>query len=446
MASTPLPRLVLEFPPNTAFLPTAAAAAENTAHVCGLDIGKALRLSLAVEEFFAYLCRFAGRDEPIRLALEGMGTFVRADFRFQAGEVSLRALNFAAQPPSQCGLDLTEIDDLGLLVAARTTDRCRLERSGPEVFHLIAEVDRSYPDADPISTPQKISGPLHLHPAPGEGLLRHAAMRATGRYSPRACPRSFFKPGRFADMVVLGQYRALVAVDATNKPAGLLCWRELGRRAVAFSGPYVFDPALAKDTALLLTEGFLSQVARTEAVCALSERPTPDLPAGWFEHLGSLLLHEPGQTTQPAQAQQALFRHLHEDAGAAVWAHPGLHAFLEGEYDRLAFSRDILTPEETTGKQVGAFSLLMTDLDLRKGLATLTPLLDGADLAANLAAHVAALREQGLADILLRLDLSDPWQGGLYPLLAEAGFQPRLVLPNAGNSDILVCQHVPVAR
>jgi len=89
-------RLVLELEPDQAFLPTAAAATENAAQVYGLDALASLRLALAVEEYFSYLCRFAGREEPIRLTLTQGGTFVRASFRFRAGEVSLRALNFAA--------------------------------------------------------------------------------------------------------------------------------------------------------------------------------------------------------------------------------------------------------------------------------------------------------------------------------------------------------------
>jgi len=447
VASKTLPRLVLELPPDTAYLPTAAAAAKNASQIFGLGSDKALRLSLAVEEFYAYLCRFAEHAEPIRLTLEGGGTFARAEFRFQAGEINLHALNFAAQPPGQNELELDETDDLGLIVTARTIDRCRLERSGPDVFHLIAEVDRDYPEAAPMTTLQKLTPPLRLHPEPTSGMLRHAAMLAAGRYSPRICPRSFSQPERFADMVATGQYSALLAVDATNKPAGLLCWREQGRQSIFFSGPYTFSPALSENIATMLTEGFLSLVARTEAVCALSERPTPDLPEGWFEKLGTLLLHSPGQPNHPSPPpveQPALYRHLREDAGAAVWAHPELHAFLEGEYHRLAFSRDILTPSDTSGRPAGSFSLLMTELDQGKGLARLRPLLDGADFATNLAVHVAALRALGILNIVLRLDLSEPWQGELYPLLPEAGFQPRLVLPNAGNSDILVCQHVSV--
>jgi len=437
LSTTALPQLVLELPAETAFLPSAAAAAENAAQAFGLDQAGALRLALAVEEFFAYLCRHAGREEPIRLTLSQGGTFTRADFRFRAGEVSLRALNFAAS------VDLDSGDDaeLGLLVAARTTDRCGLERSGPDVFHLHAEVDRSYPEAEAQSAPQHLAAPLRLEPAPAPGALQHAALLAAGRYPARLRPHSFTRPERFADMIASHQYQALLALDAGGRPAGLICWRGSGRRAVVFSGPYVFDPALAEDAARLLTEGFLARVARTEALCAFSERPTADLPRGWFESLGALTLHGP-DGAEPVE-QPAYFRHLREDAGAAVWAHPDLSAFLRREYDRLAFSRDLLAAAPTDPARLPAHSLLATTLDRQRGLAILRPLLDGRDFRANLAAHVEAIGEQGLKDILLHLDLSEPWQGALAPILTACGFAPRLLLPHAGDSDILVLQHAP---
>lgn len=436
-------QLALELPPREEFLPVAASAAENAAQVYGLDRDKALRLALAVEEFFAYLCRHAGREEPVRLTLSSGGTFVRADFRFRVGEVSLRALNFAARVNLE---GEGAHDDLGLLLAARTTDRCSLELGGADVFHLHAEVDRAYPEGEPIVSAQRLAAPVSVLDAPDEGRLRHAAMLAAGRYPARLCPASFFRPARFADMAQSGQYHALLAVDAGERPAGLICWRAPGGRSVMFSGPYVFDPALGADTARLLTERFLALVARTETVCAISERPTADLPPGWFERLGTLRFHGTGDGGQPAE-QPAYYRHLREDDGAAVWAHPELMDFLRSSYDRLAFSRDILRAEEQPGVKAGPrlaeHSLLATALDLRKDLALLKPLLPGKDMRANLAAHVEALNERGIRDILLHLDLSQPWQGALYPQAAQAGFAPRLVLPHAGSSDLLVCQHVP---
>lgn len=469
--------LTLELPPDVAFLPSAVAAAENAAQVFGLDQTGALKLSLAVEEFFAYLCRFAGREEPLRLTFRQGGTFTRMSLRFRAGEVSLRALNFAASVSLGADVDAFAQDaELGLLVASRTTDRCSMESSGAGVYVLVAEVDRQYPEAEPLRVAPALTAPLSLslleqsqedlaaqERAPlSEGPLRHAALLAAGLYPVRSCPASFFRPARFVDMVATGQYRALLATDAAGRPAGLLCWRAAGPRAVVFSGPYVFDAspgrALGKETARLLIERFLSTVARTEAVCAFSERPTADVPEGWFESLGSLTLHSGADDT--TGEQEALFRHLREDVGGAVWAHPDMIPFLSRKYNLLAFSRDILTAEPASPKRLTAHSLLATSYDRRRGLALLRPLHDGQDFEANLAAHVAALLEQDregrsleshprdahTPDILLHLDLSEPWQAAQFPALTACGLKPRLILPHAGASDILVCQYVPAPR
>jgi hypothetical protein len=461
-------RLILELPPDAAFLPAATAAAENAARVFGLESAGALRLSLAVEEFFTYLCRFAGREEPLRLTLSPGGSFVRVAFRFRAGEVSLRALNFAAGVSLEdaCGNAAGQDEELGLLVASRTTDRCSLTSSGSGIYVVAAEVDRDYPEVPPIAAPQRLSRPVRLAQTgaqtgapPSSGQLQHADLLAAGRYPARACPASFFRPARFADMVASGQYQALLAVDAAGHPAGLLCFRASGPRAVTFSGPYVFDdgsdPALGQDIARLLVEGLLSQVARTEALCAFSERPTADVPPGWFERLGSLRLRSGTGGDGEAAPQAALFRHLREDAGGAVWAHADLLPYLEKQYARLAFPRDLLRAEPAPAARLPRHSLLATSLDRRRGLAVLKPLLDGQDFAANLSAHVAALaalewEDDGAAskgvDILLHLDLSEPWQAAEYPALAACGFAPRLILPHAGASDLLVCQHVPAHR
>jgi len=427
------------------FLPVAAAAAENAARAFGLESAEALRLGLAVEEYFAYLCRFAGREEPLRLTLSRGGTFVRAGFRFRAGAVSLRALNFAAR------IDIEDegAGELGLIVASRTTDRSSLELSGADVYQLSAEVDRKYPLGEPIAAAQRLTPPLRVEDAPGPGLLQHCALLAAGRYAPRLCPRSFRRPGRFVDMAASGQYRALAVLDAADRPAGLFCWRASGRRGVAFSGPYVFcDPAeaaLAAETARLLTERFLSLVARSEVVCAFSERPTPDLPRGWFERLGTLAMPDLAEDGAGSLAPQpAYVRHLREDVGGAVWASPDLTDFLRREYDRLAFSRDLLPAAPAPQATLPEHSLLATTLDRVRGLVVLRPLLDGRDFADNLAAHVTALYEavEGAPlAILLHLDLAQPWQAALSPALAANGFAPRLVLPHGGTSDILVCQH-----
>ena len=78
-----------------------------------------------------------------------------------------------------------------------------------------------------------------------------------------------------------------------------------------------------------------------------------------------------------------------------------------------------------------------------KSLAVLKPLLDGANMAENLAGHVLALREKNIANILYYMDLSRSWEAAISPALLTAGFRPRLILPNAGRSDVAVFQYAP---
>ncbi|WP_449241939.1 hypothetical protein [Desulfovibrio sp.] len=424
--------LTLELPPEAGFLSVAVAAAEAAGRAFGLSEARAPRLALAVEEFFEYLRREARRDEPLRLTLRRLGPAARAEFRFRAEHLDLRALNYAA------GVAPGDGGEMGLVLAARFTDRCRLTLSGKDDVMLAAEVDREYPAADPLREPPRLAPPFRLVEDPAAEMLRHAAMLAAGRYPARLCPKGFFNPGRLADMAEAGLYSALAVADSGGRPAGLLLWRSPGGQGVLFSGPYVLDPAHGREVAVMLTEGFLARVARTKALCAVSERPTADLPAEFFEPLGSLFFTAGGEVAE----QAAFFRSLREDEGAAVWAHPDLRPFLEREYGRLAFMRDLLPPDPGDGLE-REHSLLSTELDQRRGLAVLRPLLGGRDLAENLGRHVEALRREGIPDILFYLDLAWPWQAAMTPALLSAGFTPRLLLPHSGVSDEAVFEHDP---
>lgn len=424
----------LELPPEAVFLSLAVSAAETAGKAWDLGPGRTPRLALAVEEFFEYLRGNVLPGEAITLVLSRKGLALRAEFRFRARSLDLRALNFAAGVAPEDGREM------GLLLAARLTDRCRLERPGGGSFVLSAEVDRDYPQAEPLRRHPRLQPPYTAQDRPSGDALRHAAMLAAGRYPLRLCPHGFFEPGRLLDMVQAGLYEALVLADGSGRPAGLMLWRsQAGGLGVFFSGPYVLDEARDPAIARALTEGFLARVARTPASCAVSERPTEDLPLEFFESLGSVTRTQGGE----AGEQQACFRSLREDEGASVWAHPDLEPFLRQEYERLAFSREILPVEADGGE---AHSLLATDLDLRRGMAVLRPLLDGRDLAANLARHVEALAREGAPDIFLHLDLGQAWQVAMAQALLAAGFRPRLLLPHGATSDMVVFEHGDAAH
>jgi hypothetical protein len=422
---------------------TIAAAAADMARLFGFSENETEKFGQSTVGFFLYLCEHLSSAGGLRLTISDGGTYVRAAFRFRAGASTHQALSLVA------GLDgdTSRSDDAPPM---RMPDRCSLEPCGNQTFDLVSEVDRSYPEGAPMVSSHALCRPISIiateADAASAGRLQQAAMLATGRYPTRACQSSLFRPGLFADLVATGQYQALLAVDGKERLAGMLCWSRSSRNAVAFCGPYVFDPIgdapVLQETAELLTERFLATVARTDAVCAFSERPTADVPAGWFERLGTLDLHGEGSTG--SSEQSALFRHLREDMGGTVWAHPDHRVFLEARYDDLALSRDILDAAASPASRLPEHALLATTHDHRRHLRILRPILDGQDFAVGLASQTVVTEPsdgQGV-DILLHLDLSAPWQAARMPDIAACGFVPRFVLPYAGASDVLVYQHL----
>jgi hypothetical protein len=123
-----------------------------------------------------------------------------------------------------------------------------------------------------------------------------------------------------------------------------------------------------------------------------------------------------------------------------VWASPQAEGFLRREYDRLSLAREVrhARPE---GEARPAHSVLGAHLEHAQLRATLRPLWDGEDAAANLADHVEVLAAEGIENLLLELDLGWAWQGSWAAPALEQGFVPRLVLPRGGRSDLLLLQH-----
>lgn len=427
--------VTLEIPPDGIFASPLAGVAKALAARSGIAPRESYRYQLTVEEFCLCLADLAEGSLPLRVTLTGQRHQLRAAFSFKAAHLSLGALNVTSRVMSGCGDQPAA--DLGLLLAGKAADRFHVKRQRDDLFLLEAAVDKAYPEAMPVHRPDNLRPPYTVRSGHDPAQLTRAAAMAIAAYPVWNCPLCFRTPEKFADMVADGEIACVLVCDATGQTAGLMTWSPCSDQALYFSGPFLFTPADASpEVARLLVDTFLATVARDRYTIVLSFRSTPDLPQASFESLGFLRSAVDGQV----QNHPVLFRHLHEDNGLAVWCSPRLEDFLRQAYDRLALPRDILPVEDPVGRPKQE-SLLGATIGRLRQLGELEPFLDGDDMAANLAAHVAAFHRQGITNILYYMDLSTAWQAALAKDLLEAGFVPRVLLPLGGQADKVVWQH-----
>jgi hypothetical protein len=113
--------------------------------------------------------------------------------------------------------------------------------------------------------------------------------------------------------------------------------------------------------------------------------------------------------------------------------------FLHARYDGLVLPREILT-SIWEGERRDTHSALTVRFDRPAQIVRLRPAWDGEDAARNIADHVRVLTDEGFANIFFEMDLGRPWQCLMTPALLERGFAPALLLPNAGEGDVVVFQ------
>ncbi len=424
----PTPRLTIAL--NLRFLPLLTGFVESSAHAFGLEHSKALSLTLAAEEIFAYLANGAVRDQEIRVQCLGGGYYMAVTFTFAGNDLDLRVFNLT----SRLALDQDEIPAaMGLLIAARMADRLHFSQKAGE-WQLTLSKDNAYPALTDAGAPLLSSGPAVAVRTPDAAEL-HLLLQGLRHFPPGRLPPEFAWPGKVVDMAAAGVYRAVIALDRARRIGGGLFWRERGERLVECYGPYLFNQPPA--TARLLLDHLLGALAKSPAVGVVSRYPASALPTEYFEALGAL---RDDPADGPVEQYPVYYRHLEEDAGAVVWSHPALREFLQREYQRLAFARDIV-PVIAAGEKTAAHSVLAAEFNRPAGEVTLRPLWWGNDAEANLREHVRALQGEGLRNLLFNLDLGRSWQGHFTPALLAAGFTPQVILPYAGHSDLVVFQH-----
>lgn len=415
------------------FLPVATSFVEKTCLALGLGAREALSLTLATEEIFAYLCRWVAPGKDLRIGFRSCGHYVEEDIVFEARGFNMRAFNITFSP------DLEEhegAEETGLLIASRMVDRFSFFQEGGEL-RLMLTKERAYPEGSDAGIPE--ARPLDRFsirpPEPDE--VKIFVELARRHYPPPFVPANFAQPGKVTDMTACGDYWMAIAVDENGHLGGGIVWNWEGQRLVEFHGPYLFRQRPESGMAQALVDTCLAAVARTSAIGLINRYPTPELDRAYFETLGSLSF---GAADSTGLAATAVYRHLEEDPGLAVWAHDAIVPFLESEYRRLVFAREIM-PVRDAGESTSPHAILSADFDRHAGRVTFHPVWMGTDVTETLAAHVSAVQKEGTGTILFEMDLGQSWHCHFTEALLANGFGPRLVLPYAGRGDLVVFQH-----
>ncbi|MDK9706271.1 MAG: hypothetical protein OEL83_04400 [Desulforhopalus sp.] len=424
--------LTLKMPVEERFIPLAAGFVGQAARGLGLDEEAADEMALAAEEVVAYLSGLGVAGQELAVQCLAGSHFIETTFTLPVPHLQLRAFNMTTTVNVD---DEAGLDQMGLLIASRMTDRFRVLRPTSGNLQLVLDKELRYPEiaAESPTHPAKALSRFTIQ-SPDAAQIKWFIRLVNGCCPSRFFPLDFHYPGKIVDMAAAGDMRILLAVGPAGEIGGGLAWQWQGTKTVELYGPYVFHPDSHPDMARQLLETCIGDVARTPALALICRMPTPQLPEGYLEVLDSV---DGGSQDGDATTAEAQFRLMHEDTGSVVWSHPELVSFLEGEYRRLFFPRDI-QPVTADGEEQEAFSVLSVDTDRRLHQATLRPIWPGADSTANLAAHVELLRQEEIGSIFFEMDLGVSWQSGFTPGLFSLGFVPRLILPYAGVADIVV--------
>jgi hypothetical protein len=328
--------LTLGITAGTPYLPVVTSFVESAAIVFGMKKEEYLRLGLATEEIFLYLCNFVCPGKALEVQCFNGFYYTRVLFRFSAVELNLSGLNIASNIASDREPDL---DAMGLLIASRSVDHLDIVVEKNNRICLTITKEKAYPASrKKLPLPQSAEK-IFTETPDGERLKCFAGLTSQSSDSAQR-PAFFTYPGKFVDMVASGEYSAIVAMNTKKEiVVGILyCYRT--EKNVQCFGPYCFYQEQEKMISEALLAACISNIARTRALGLLSLSGLPESIRNNFETLGSLRYYEEGKT--PVD-EFSFYRLLHEDPGFEVWSAGDLTDYLKREYERLALAREIRT-------------------------------------------------------------------------------------------------------
>ncbi|MEI8356021.1 MAG: hypothetical protein WCG31_08045 [Deltaproteobacteria bacterium] len=425
-------RAVTRIPFTPPFLPLAMEFAEKGARGFGYNDRKTGGLVLAVEELFSFYVRQGATDSEVELELKDEGYRLALSISFRTPTPDMRAFNLTWRVSQDSEESL---ERLGPMIAARTVSSLRLDFGSDDRVVISMTLDREYPPASAVPLPPPGAAKTARLASPSLADLRHfAGMVATSSFP--FTPSFLSRPGMAADMLAAGSLNASLVLDGEWIVGGVL-WRPLTDSCVELYGPYLFNDDPDDSTLTMLIDEAVSRISHSRSR-GIVRRQGP-LPGHerFFDFLGEL---EMTGISGNAAHLTYYYRQLREENGGVVYCPVILADFLRDQYDRLSLPRQL---RETGGDtaRFRAASVLAVELEQPRSLAVIRPLCAGRDMAANLAAHLDLLRGEGIKNFVVEINTGRVEDTSFADALEETGFVPRLLIPDAGQGDLLVYDH-----
>ncbi len=410
--------LSLELPAKKVFQPVLAGFLIEGMRSWNIPEADALALRLASEEVFR---RIEGLAERLETKLTYRTHGLELTFAFRLGSVDLHRLNLVAEERSSRS---------DWLVVSRFLDRLKVSHGFGGRLELALSKDRSYRQLAETLSPLDIDWQLAELRRPNERELQLFTARLSRSCDPERLSPFLHKPGKLRDMLASGNLDIQLALDGQSDPLGGTILDLRDPRWIHIHGPFDFtqDRGLGETLMENLEERLQAhRPGLLAADPALYRAPQATMELG----VRRLRLHQDAELTVAFQLRPNIGR------DGVVWTDERLRPFLEAEYQRLGLQRELQDWQQGLRPTKGR-SVISCDLDREYRDATLRPVLAGGDIADNLRRHLERLNREGYLNACFELDLGDARQLRFLEPLAELGFSPAYLLPNAGRSDLLV--------
>jgi hypothetical protein len=216
-----------------------------------------------------------------------------------------------------------------------------------------------------------------------------------------------------------------------------LLWRPLTDTCIELYGPYLFNDDMDDIMLTMLLDEAVGRISRSRCRGLLRRQGPLKGHERFFDFLGELKM-----TGISGAAAHSLYyyRQLKEESGGVVYCNGPLASFLEDQYDRLCLPRQVRRASGDIARLRDA-SVLAVELEYPRSLAIIRPLCAGKDMAVNLAAHLDLLRGEGICNFIVEINTGRTEDTAFADALAETGFVPRLLIPDAGQGDLVIYDH-----